>query len=285
MTSCHICPTRDSTTPPVGWRDTSVISCATGAPTHGRPDAEVSGPRTRRSRRSMSTGYAKRRSQVHPAHSRASTALSPYIRHGLITLAEAADAVGGAPAADRRKFVDELWWQEYTRHLYARVGTRNAAPLRRPPAIAAPPWPDAIRDDMVCLAERARRARTDRLAREPDPDVVGVALVRSGRSRLARWRGVDVSPSARRLAGGEPVRLAVVGRRDDLGGLRLLTLAGRATCAIAGAPRVRSHRIARSRNGPTSSPGEPIDDALLRRARISPDRTSQRSPQRPSRCG
>ena len=94
------------------------------------------------------TGYAKRRSQVHPAHSRASTALSPYIRHGLITLAEAAAAVGGAPAADRRKFVDELWWQEYTRHLYdasvpatwRRSGGRQRSPLR--------PWPDAIRDDM-----------------------------------------------------------------------------------------------------------------------------------------
>ncbi len=97
------------------------------------------------------TGYAKRRSQVHPPRSRGATALSPYIRYGLITLHEATAAVAGAPAADRRKFVDELLWQEYTRHLYARVGTRNAAPLRRHPAVADPPWPQAIREDMVCL--------------------------------------------------------------------------------------------------------------------------------------
>ena len=99
------------------------------------------------------TGYAKRRSQVHPAKSRAATVLSPYIRHGLTTLAEAAAAADGAPAADRRRFIDELWWQEYTRHLYARVGSRNAGPLRRRPTVATPPWPHALRDDMVCVQQ------------------------------------------------------------------------------------------------------------------------------------
>ncbi|MSX22048.1 MAG: deoxyribodipyrimidine photolyase, partial [Actinobacteria bacterium] len=43
-------------------------------------------------------GYAKRRSQVHPAPSRGATVLSPYIRYGLISLAEATAAVADAPA-------------------------------------------------------------------------------------------------------------------------------------------------------------------------------------------
>lgn len=97
------------------------------------------------------TGYAKRRSQVHPSSSRGATVLSPYIRHGLLTLAEVVTAVAGAPSADRRKFVDELWWQEYTRHLYARVGVRNRGALRRQPAVGATRWALPIDDEMVCL--------------------------------------------------------------------------------------------------------------------------------------
>ena len=98
------------------------------------------------------TGYAKQRSQVHPPSRRSATVLSPYIRYGLITLAEAIRAVDGAPSADRRKFIDELWWQEYTRHLYARVGTQNQQPLRRMAAKETPPWADPMRDDMLCMS-------------------------------------------------------------------------------------------------------------------------------------
>ena len=103
------------------------------------------------------TGYAKRRSQVDPPDRRGATVLSPYIRHGLLTLHEAVDAVGDAPAADRRRFVDEVWWQEYTRHLYARVGTRNRRSLRRQPAVGSPRWQHPIDDEMVCM----RRVRDE----------------------------------------------------------------------------------------------------------------------------
>ncbi|MFM2183216.1 MAG: Deoxyribodipyrimidine photo-lyase [Actinomycetota bacterium] len=54
------------------------------------------------------TRYAQQRIQVHPRASRGSSMLSPYIRHRLLTVAEVAEAVAGAPSADRRKFVDEL---------------------------------------------------------------------------------------------------------------------------------------------------------------------------------
>jgi len=68
------------------------------------------------------TRYASDRSEVLPVSRRGATVLSPYIRHNLITLQQVWDAVEDAPSRDREKFQDELMWQEYARHLYARVG-------------------------------------------------------------------------------------------------------------------------------------------------------------------
>lgn len=98
------------------------------------------------------SGYAARRSEVHPVHRRGATRLSPYIRHGLLPLPVVWDAAGGAPARDRATFRDELLWQEYARHLYARIGRALAQPLRfEPPRGAGPwagePWPSA----MACM--------------------------------------------------------------------------------------------------------------------------------------
>ncbi|MGQ7296156.1 FAD-binding domain-containing protein [Quadrisphaera sp. KR29] len=76
------------------------------------------------------TGYAARRSTVLPESSRGASQLSPYIRHGLLTLPAVWEAAGAAPHRDREKFRDELLWQEYSRHVYARVGRANGAPLR-----------------------------------------------------------------------------------------------------------------------------------------------------------
>src|SRR6056297_2582857 len=64
-------------------------------------------------------GYRSRRNEVLPAQRRGATALSPYIRHGLLTLPRVYDAVDDAPSGDRRTFRDELLWQEYARHVYA----------------------------------------------------------------------------------------------------------------------------------------------------------------------
>lgn len=76
------------------------------------------------------TGYAKLRSEVLPYENRGATVLSPYIRHNLLTLKQVYRAVDGAPARDKEKFRDELYWQEYARHLYARLGTRLFENLR-----------------------------------------------------------------------------------------------------------------------------------------------------------
>ena len=101
-------------------------------------------------------GYAARRNQVLPESARGASALSPYIRHGLLTLPRMWDAVAGGPSRDVGKFRDELLWQEYSRHLYARVGRAIHRPLRREPAVGegwvGDPWPAG----MACLAEVER---------------------------------------------------------------------------------------------------------------------------------
>ena len=79
-------------------------------------------------------GYARRRNEVLPESRRGATALSPYIRHGLLSLPRVSAAVANAPGKDRQKFRDELMWQEYARHVYARVGTRTRNALRFEPA-------------------------------------------------------------------------------------------------------------------------------------------------------
>ena len=94
-------------------------------------------------------GYAKNRSEVLPVEARGATVLSPYIRHNLITLEKAWNRVAKAPFADREKFRDELLWQEYSRHLYARMGIRLFHNLRFEQVWDAPGngWPAG----MACI--------------------------------------------------------------------------------------------------------------------------------------
>ncbi len=76
--------------------------------------------------------------------------MSPWIRHGLLTLPRVWAAVGDGPADDVAKFRDELAWQEYARHVQARLGDALARPLRAAPPVAAtadPPWDRS----MVCV--------------------------------------------------------------------------------------------------------------------------------------
>lgn len=77
------------------------------------------------------TGYAAKRNEVFPVDRRGASRLSPYIRHGLLRLDVVWDAVTGGPSRDVRKFRDELLWQEYARHWYARLGTSSRRGVRR----------------------------------------------------------------------------------------------------------------------------------------------------------
>jgi len=106
------------------------------------------------------TGYARERNEVWPTERRGASGLSPYVRHGLVTLGRLWDHVGDGPERDRAKFRDELMWQEFARHLYARMGSATRRSLRHPVphrAGSSPPWPND--HAMACIA-----AVTDELA-------------------------------------------------------------------------------------------------------------------------
>ena len=75
-------------------------------------------------------GYARRRNEVWPTQSRGASRLSAYIRHGLLDLPRVWQHVEGGPDKDVESFRGELLWQEYARHLYARLGRSTGRSLR-----------------------------------------------------------------------------------------------------------------------------------------------------------
>jgi len=106
------------------------------------------------------TGYADRRNEVLPLGRRGASGLSPWIRHGLLTLPRVFKAVNG-PAKDVQKFRDELRWQEYARHVYARLGRTTSRPLRNERAAESiserQPWDRSMR----CIAANLDELETD----------------------------------------------------------------------------------------------------------------------------
>ncbi|NNF08778.1 MAG: deoxyribodipyrimidine photolyase [Acidimicrobiia bacterium] len=95
-------------------------------------------------------GYAGSRNEVWPPERRGASRLSPYIRHGLLPLRRVWEAVGGGPTRDVAKYRDELLWQEYARHVYARLGTATRDGLRA--VLRGEPGPEPWPDDMACVA-------------------------------------------------------------------------------------------------------------------------------------
>jgi deoxyribodipyrimidine photo-lyase len=105
------------------------------------------------------TGYARQRSEVLPREDRGASVLSPYIRHNILTLRDVYQAVRNAPSKDREKFQDELLWQEYARHLYARVGTQLFENLRFEANINT--VGDGWNRNMLCIDEVVSELETD----------------------------------------------------------------------------------------------------------------------------
>jgi deoxyribodipyrimidine photo-lyase len=107
------------------------------------------------------TGYAARRNEVLPVGRRGASGLSPYIRHGLLPLPDVWAAAADAPTRDRDKFRDELLWQEYARHLYARAGTRTRTALRADPPRPQRTWEQPWPRDMACVDSALTELETD----------------------------------------------------------------------------------------------------------------------------
>lgn len=105
------------------------------------------------------SGYAQKRSEVLPVDRRGATRLSPYIRHNILTLEQVYQSVRSAPFKDREKFRDELFWQEYARHLYARIGVRLFENLRFEVNADAPG--DGWNREMLCIDQVVTELETD----------------------------------------------------------------------------------------------------------------------------
>lgn len=97
------------------------------------------------------------------------TRLSPYIRHGVLSLAEVRDAaIAAAETPDRAyKLIQELAWRDYWRRLYARIGNgvwRDREPLKtgRPTSDYLPDLPQDIEageSGLACMDAFARELR------------------------------------------------------------------------------------------------------------------------------
>lgn len=77
--------------------------------------------------------YARSRNFTDGAVSR----LSPWIRHGVLSLAEVRDAALGRVArpTEAENFISELAWRDYWQQVYAAIGDRIAVPIERPAAL------------------------------------------------------------------------------------------------------------------------------------------------------
>ena len=73
--------------------------------------------------------YTRDRNHAYPRAQRAASGLSPYVRHGMLSLPRLWAEVTG-PADELARFRIELLWQEYARHWYARLGHHTKRPLR-----------------------------------------------------------------------------------------------------------------------------------------------------------
>jgi len=104
-------------------------------------------------------GYAASRNEAWPATRRGASRLSPYIRHGMLSLPRVWEAVADGPARDVAKYRDELLWQEYARHVYARLGraTRSGLRYRIPATQRVEPWPRT----MACVDQAVGELESD----------------------------------------------------------------------------------------------------------------------------
>jgi deoxyribodipyrimidine photo-lyase len=132
------------------------------------PDAVIASPRWTGGQRAADdalanlriSGYAANRNEVWPAERRGATGLSPWIRHGLLQLPQLWEHVAGSPARDIEKFRDELMWQEYARHLYARLGKGLSHDLRAY-APRTNPGADPLSGGLRCVDALVSELHTD----------------------------------------------------------------------------------------------------------------------------
>ncbi|MFM7107370.1 MAG: FAD-binding domain-containing protein [Planctomycetaceae bacterium] len=92
--------------------------------------------------------YARTRNHVQGAVSR----LSPWIRHGVLSLAEVRDAAVARAGAGAEKFVSELGWRDYWRQVHAALGDRILAAVEPPAATPRATPRDSMPADVLAAA-------------------------------------------------------------------------------------------------------------------------------------
>ncbi len=237
-------------------------------------------------------GYAGRRNAVLPVEARGASGLSPYVRYGLLPLPRLHEHVAGAPARDRAKFRDELLWQEYSRHLFARLGHRTARDLRfAQPGVDAP-WADPWPREMACVETNLRELETDgwlvnqtRMWLSSQWSIRGGADWRDGEARFFTHL-LDGSKAANRVgwqwtsgtATGRPYGFSRSQVRKRAPGLCEMC-ALRDACPIEGWP---PDRQGARLTDPTQLGGDPTPRASLRQ---DPDPAATGGPLLPERTG
>lgn len=138
----------------------ALAGCYEGEPTI----SPIEGGRTAAERRLNDFDARRYASRNHVTRGHVSR-LSPYIRHGVLTLREVRDAVFarfGRAGESIYKFVFELAWRQFWQEVYAELGDEIYADIedyKFPP----PPWADAPPEDvaraetgLVCMDESLR---------------------------------------------------------------------------------------------------------------------------------
>jgi deoxyribodipyrimidine photo-lyase len=83
-------------------------------------------------------GYRARRRDAYPQNRRRASGLSPYVRHGLLSLHRLWSQVVNGPPDDVAAFRHALLRQEYARHWYARLGDQTRRLMSRAPEPTPP---------------------------------------------------------------------------------------------------------------------------------------------------
>ena len=92
--------------------------------------------------------YARNRNFLNGSVSK----LSPYFRHGCITLKEASDHVRDCYGAQAEKFVQELAWRDYWRRVWYQLGNGIFSDIEDPKVVLGDkPMPDYIRQGITGL--------------------------------------------------------------------------------------------------------------------------------------
>ncbi len=150
------------------------------------------------------------------------TRLSPYLRHGVLALAEVRDAAlaSAANSKDAEKFINELGWRDYYQRVYAEIGDgvwedRELSKTGLAPDDYATDLPDDIRDGttgLACIDDFSRELAESGYLHNHARMWTAAYVVHWRRVRWQAGRGVVSGASAGRRPGQQQPVVAMGGQ-------------------------------------------------------------------------